>query len=109
MNNSKFGFKKGDLETIIQTISKFPEITKAVIFGSRAKGNYQAGSDADIAVWTMNNAIVGQLSGILNDETLLPYKFDVLNYEKIDSPELKDQINRIGIEIYQNKKKTLNL
>jgi predicted nucleotidyltransferase len=101
MNNSRFGFKKGDLETIIQIISKFPEITKAVIFGSRAKGNYQAGSDADIAVWTMNNAIVGQLSGILNDETLLPYKFDVLNYDKIDNQELKKQISQSGVEIYR--------
>jgi len=101
MSNKDFGFKHGDLETIIQTISKFPEIKRAVIFGSRAKGNYQAGSDADIAIWTINDGIVWQLSGILNDETLLPYKFDILNYDKIENPELKEQINQTGLEIYQ--------
>jgi len=54
MNDNRFGFKPGDLETIVQTLSKFPEIKKAVIFGSRAKGTYQAGSDVDIAVWAIN-------------------------------------------------------
>ena len=104
MSDNEFGFKDGDLEIIVQTISKFPEIKRAVIFGSRAKGNYQAGSDADIAIWTVNEDTVSQLSGILNDETLLPYKFDVLNYDKINNPELKEQIGKTGVEIYQNEK-----
>jgi len=103
MNNSSLGFKNGDLETIVQTISKFPEIKRAVIFGSRAKGSYRAGSDVDIAVWAINNDVTGQLSGILNDEILLPYKFDVLNYDKIDNEELKEQIKQAGIEIYQKQ------
>ena len=103
MNNSQFGFKEGDLETIIQTITRFPEISKAVIFGSRAKGNYKPGSDADIAVWATNINSVSHLSGVLNDETLLPYKFDILNYDQINNTELKDHINRIGIEIFKRK------
>ncbi|MFI5161770.1 MAG: nucleotidyltransferase family protein [Sphingobacteriales bacterium] len=102
MSNNKFGFKDGDLEIITQTLAKVPGINKAVIFGSRAKGNYQAGSDTDIAVWTMNDSAVSQLSGILNDQTLLPYKFDILNYGTIDNPGLKEQINRTGVEIYHN-------
>jgi predicted nucleotidyltransferase len=100
MSDSKFGFKQGDLEIIVQTFSKFPGIKKAVIFGSRAKGNYQAGSDADIAVWAINNDIVLQLTGFLNDETLLPYKFDVLDYDRIDNRDLKEHIERVGIKIY---------
>jgi predicted nucleotidyltransferase len=101
MNNNELGFKNGDLETIVQSISKFPEITKAVIFGSRARGNHQTGSDADIAVWTTNDDTIWQLSGVLNDETILPYKFDILHYNKIDNPELKEQINLSGVEIYR--------
>jgi predicted nucleotidyltransferase len=100
MNDDKFGFKNGDLEIILQEILKIPEITKAVIFGSRAKGAYQVGSDTDIAVWASNNDAVLNLSGILNDETLLPYKFDILDYNNIDNAQLKDHINRIGIVIY---------
>jgi uncharacterized protein len=100
MNNSQLGFKDGDLETIVRVISRFPDITKAVIFGSRAKGTYQPGSDVDIAIWAMNYDNALQLPGILNDETLLPYKFDVLNYDSIDNQELKDHINRVGVNIY---------
>jgi predicted nucleotidyltransferase len=103
MNDKKLGFKPGDLETIVQTLSKFPEIKKAVIFGSRAKGNFQAGSDVDIAVWAISTEPIGQLSGILNDETLLPYKFDIINYDSINSRELKEHINRAGVEIYLKK------
>ena len=102
MNDNTFGFKKGDMENIVQALAKFSEIKKAVIFGSRAKGNYQAGSDVDIAIWTISNDSVGQLSGILNDETLLPYKFDVVSYKAINNPELIEQINRAGVEIYHS-------
>ena len=105
MNNSRFGFKYGDLETIIQVLSKFPEIEKAVIFGSRAKGNYQPGSDVDMAIWATNEAETWQLPGLLNDETLLPYKFDVLNYAKINNQELREHITRAGIEIYDSTAK----
>ncbi|MDB5007881.1 MAG: polymerase beta domain protein region [Mucilaginibacter sp.] len=102
MNNSRFGFKQGDLETIVEVLSMFPEIKKAVIFGSRAKGNYKQGSDVDIAIWTENNIDAWQLPGILNEETLLPYKFDVLDYDKIDNRQLKEHITRAGIEILNN-------
>ena len=103
MNNDEFGFKTGDLETIVQAISKFPKIKKAVIFGSRAKGTYQSGSDVDLAVWTLNNETPWQLPGFLNDETLLPYKFDVLNFDSLENQELKDHIIRVGKEIYRNQ------
>jgi predicted nucleotidyltransferase len=98
---SKLGFKKDDLSIIVKVISTFPEIKKAVIFGSRAKGNYKVGSDADIAVWAINNDSILKLAGVLNDETLLPYKFDLLNYETINNKELKQHIDRVGIEIYK--------
>jgi len=102
MNNGQFGLKEGDLEVIIQMLMKFPEIEKAKIFGSRAKGNHQAGSDVDIVIWTKNNISAWELPGILNEETLLPYKFDVLNYHEIANAELKEHINRAGIKIYQD-------
>jgi predicted nucleotidyltransferase len=105
MNNSRFGFKYGDLETITQVLSKFPEIERAAIFGSRVKGNYRSGSDVDIAIWTTDNNEAWQVPGILNDETLLPYKFDVLNYDQINNEELKEHINRVGVEIYRTKTK----
>ena len=40
-----FGLKKETLSLIINEISNYKEIKEAVIFGSRAKGNYKTGSD----------------------------------------------------------------
>ena len=42
---------KSELDTICKYLSKYPEIDKASIFGSRAKGNYKNGSDIDIALY----------------------------------------------------------
>lgn len=39
-----FGLKDSVLEYIIDAISRFSEIKKAVIFGSRAQGNCKPGS-----------------------------------------------------------------
>lgn len=100
MNKLEFGFKEGDLEQIIKTIARFPEVNKAVIFGSRAKGNYKNGSDVDIALWIEGDDITQKLSGILNDETLMPYTFDVLNYHTIENTDLQEHIDRIGKSIY---------
>jgi predicted nucleotidyltransferase len=102
MDDSTFGLKSGDLEIIVGVISKFPGIKKAVIFGSRAKGNNQPGSDVDVAIWAVDGNAAWRLPGILNDETLLPYKFDVLNYDELDNPDLKEQIDKIGVQIFQS-------
>ena len=96
----KLGLTKDDLLVIIQAISNIPDITKAVIFGSRAKGTYKAGSDIDIAIWVNDNDDVLKLSGMLNDKTLLPYKFDILDYTAINNVALKEHIDRLGIKIY---------
>lgn len=47
----RYGLTDQDLNYIIKTIAKFDEIEKAVLFSSRAKGNYKPGSDIDIAIY----------------------------------------------------------
>ena len=44
------GLSKRDLDEISEILKSFPEIEEAVLFGSRAKGNYKPGSDIDIAI-----------------------------------------------------------
>lgn len=101
MNDAEFGFKAGDLQEIINIISRFSAIQKAVIFGSRVKGNYKSGSDVDIAIWFEGLDITPKINGLLNDETLLPYMFDVLNYQAIKNQDLKEHIDRVGITFYK--------
>ena len=44
--------------------------------------------------------IVSTISYKLNEETILPYKFDVLDYQKINNSKLTEHINRKGISVY---------
>jgi len=95
------GLKQHDLDLIISVISGFPEVKQALIFGSRAKRNFRDGSDVDIALKgpELNLNIISQISYNLNEETTLPYTFDVLNYQSITSNELKEHIDRVGVII----------
>lgn len=101
--NHSFGLRQSDSITICHVLSKYPEVQQAYIFGSRAKGNYKNGSDVDIALKRelLTQHITNQISYELNEETNMPYQFDVLNYLAITEPALTDHINRIGKVFYE--------
>jgi predicted nucleotidyltransferase len=101
LSDAKFGLKKGDLAVIIHVLQQYPEIEKATIFGSRAKGNYKNGSDIDVAL--MGNISFETMADCqlkLEEETMLPYKFDILDYTHLTHRELKEHIDRVGVPFY---------
>ena len=102
---NRFGLLDSDIETIIQTLKMHPKVEIAYIFGSRVKGNFKNGSDVDIALkgTGLDFDIQSQISYWLNEETNMPYKFDVLIYEYIREPKLQEHIDRVGVEIYNKK------
>lgn len=104
MTIKHFGLKDGDLETIIAVLKKYPQIEQALIFGSRAKGNFKPGSDVDIVLKGSIHDITTEIGFSLNEDSLLPYKFDVLDYNSISNQNLIDHINRVGIIFYEKKR-----
>ena len=98
------GLSKNDMEKIISILNEQPGVNEALIFGSRAKGNFKNGSDIDIALkGSLTFEMVAHLGFLLNEETNMPYRFDVLNYQTIHNPELLNHINRVGIIIYKRQ------
>jgi len=97
-----FGLKESDLDYIIKIIKYFPEIEKAVIFGSRAKGTYKLGSDIDIAIYgeKITFDILAKLHSLLEDESPMPYEFDIVDYTHSEHKEIKEHIERVGKIIY---------
>jgi len=100
------GLSKTDLNLIQTTIKKYTLISDAYIFGSRAKGNYKAGSDIDIAICFENNTDNTQHKNILFklhdelEETLnIPYFFDLVDFNSIEKQTLIDHINRVGVPL----------
>ncbi len=100
-----FGLLDRDVEYLQESLKNFREIEKAVIFGSRALGNYKKGSDVDIALFGTNitPGTISRLAFQLNEESPLPYFFDLLHYEQINNPKLKQHILSIGKELYCKK------
>lgn len=97
------GIEDRKMELIINSLKQFPEIESAIVFGSRATGNFKPGSDIDIALQgnQIKQFTYSKLSGILNDELSLPWHFDIIPFNAIQNDDLKDHINRVGIEFYK--------
>ena len=98
-----FGLLEKDIDYITQAIKQFDEIECAIIFGSRAMGNYKKGSDVDIAFMgeKVSKDTILQLNELLNETYPLPYFFDLVNYNEISNIELKRHIDTLGIVIYK--------
>ena len=98
MKQNNFGLLKRDIDNILLGISKFPEIEKSVIFGSRAMGNYKKGSDIDICIFgeKINFRLVSRFSYELNEELPIPYFIDVLHFETLKNDNLKKHILENG-------------
>lgn len=105
MNNNAdktSGLKAEELNNIISILKEEHKIESAYLFGSRAKGNYRQGSDVDIVLKgkLLDHNIINRISYILNEETLMPYRFDIVNFDKIKNRELLSHINRNGKLIF---------
>ncbi|MGH4051939.1 MAG: nucleotidyltransferase domain-containing protein [Clostridium sp.] len=98
-----FGLLHTDIEYIKDTISKFGTIEKAIVFGSRAMGNYKKGSDVDIAIFGKNISTedLFKLNDVLNEVSPLPYFFDILQYENILNDNLKKHIDDKGKILFE--------
>lgn len=102
-----YGLKESDLNYIVNVLRQHPEIEQAILFGSRAKATEKPGSDIDLALKGKALAnIITTISGILNDESPLPYEFDIIDYNSLENQKLKEHIDRVGKIIYTSKLKT---
>lgn len=98
-----YGLLDRDLKYIGQAISKYKDIEQAIVFGSRAMGNYKRASDIDLALVgeKIDNSTLRGLYDELNQQYPIPYFFDLVNYNEISSKELKEHIDRVGKVIYK--------
>mgnify|MGYP003977874623 FL=1 len=96
-STTPYGLPPATIEKIESVFKKYSEIDRVIIYGSRAKGNYQKGSDIDLAV-TGEKFTEKQLLELETrlDDLLLPYKIDLCRFENIKNPDLIDHIERAG-------------
>lgn len=99
-----YGLKESVVKHMQQILSEHPEVREAVLYGSRAMGNYKPGSDIDLTL-KGEKLTLRQLNAIESelDDLLLPYELDLSIYRQIDNPDLIDHISRVGTVFYARK------
>jgi predicted nucleotidyltransferase len=98
----QYGLSEKNIHRIQQIFQLFPEVDAVVLFGSRARGQFRAGSDIDLA---LKGASI-QLKTLLRisrmlDDLMLPIRFDLLIYQYVSDTSLLRQIDEEGILLYQ--------
>ncbi|MCW5211581.1 nucleotidyltransferase domain-containing protein [Desulfobulbus sp. TB] len=98
----KCGLSRKNISNIRKVLGKFEEVKEAVLYGSRAKGNYKPGSDIDIALKgeKLNLRLLNKIDLDL-DELFLPYTFDISIYDQINNKDLVAHIQRVGKILYK--------
>ncbi len=62
------------------------------------------GSDIDLALKGNNvDKIIASLWGLLEDEVMLPYSYDLVDYSAITNKELKEHIDTYGKIIWKKQ------
>ncbi len=96
--------RQENIDRIKRVFVNFPEIHKAVLYGSRAMGNYQKNSDIDISLigdgLSLNTLFKIEVEF---DNLLLPYNFDVSIFDKIENSDLIEHIKSVGKVFYERK------
>ncbi len=99
-----YGLKEKHINAINSVFKKHAEIEEAILYGSRAKGNYRNGSDIDLTLKgeALNLSQLFKIETQL-DDLLLPYKIDLSIFHKLENLDFVAHINRVGVSFYEKE------
>lgn len=97
------GLSDPTVRKIQKVLAGFPQVEKAVLYGSRAKGTFKHGSDIDLTLFggELTDRMVSRIYWEL-DNLLLPYKIDLSRFSNLRHPALIDHVQRVGLPIYES-------
>jgi uncharacterized protein len=98
----RFGLKETTIQKICAVFACYPQVEKAVLYGSRAKGSHKTGSDIDLTLHGGGDMVLPVLYKIMEeiDNLLLPYTFDLSIFNLISDPDVIGHIERVGVTLY---------
>jgi predicted nucleotidyltransferase len=107
----RFGLKESVIRKICSVLARYPQVEKAILYGSRAKGNYKNGSDIDLTLRGGADLSLNVIYKILDDldELLLPYTIDLSIFKDIGDPDVIEHIQRVGVPFYDKGETILEL
>jgi len=101
----KFGLQESTIERICTVFAKYPQVEKAVLYGSRAKGSYRNGSDIDLTLFGGADLTLDALHKMMDemDDLLLPYTMDLSIFNQISDHDVIEHIQQVGVTFYERQ------
>ena len=98
----KYGLPERTVAQICAVLALHPEVDRAVLYGSRAKGNYKPGSDIDLTLFgaALTPRLCATIAEAL-DDLLLPYSIDLSVFAALNHPDLQAHIQRVGVVFFE--------
>ena len=102
----RYGLSESTLTKIQSVFASFSQVEKAILYGSRAKGNYKPASDIDLTLYgaSLTTSLCGDIAESL-DDLLLPYTIDLSVFEELEHAKLREHIERVGVVFYERAEK----
>ena len=91
------GIKENVINEIVELAQKY-DLQKVILFGSRARGDFQRASDIDLAVRGGN---VTMFAVDVEEETSTLLQFDVVNLDLDLQEKLLESIKKEGLVLYE--------
>ena len=102
---NSFGLDADDMEMIHSILAAYPEVETAILYGSRATGRFQPGSDIDLVLTGKNltDQTILDIRAALSDSNS-PYLFDIVAESSISDENLKREIDETGKFFYTTER-----
>ena len=100
---SDCGLPQPVIRKICDVFRRYPQVEKAVLYGSRAKATHKTGSDIDLTLHGGTDLTLNVLLRIADDldNLFLPYTFDLSIFHDITDPDVTEHIRRVGVTMYE--------
>ena len=104
------GLSDSVIQKICGVLTRYPQVEKAVLYGSRAKGSYRKGSDIDLTLCggadltlSVRHTIATEL-----DDLFLPYMIDLSIFRDIGDSDLIEHIQRVGTILFDRQQQLMD-
>lgn len=94
------GLSQSQYDELKNVFAQFSEVETVIAYGSRAKGNFTPRSDLDLVVTlkSSDRHTISQIQLALDASDLVP-AVDLQDFSSIKNKQLKDHIQRRGIQL----------
>ncbi len=100
---NKFGIPQHYWDNIILILAPFREKNqKIIIFGSRARGDYQKFSDIDMCFYPLSGRMSRRSRALIAtiwEDVSIPYNVDVVFWDELTNQQLRQNIEKEGVQI----------